>query len=206
MLSGMMLSGMTRVTGAILTVERAGGAWRRRIAPATDGGPRVACRLLCRTAAMLAIVLGAQPGSAARAAGVLKSRADEWITECNGSPGRIADCSITVPFWQTGNRGKGSFALVVMLQTGNVGIVGQPFPVRAVLRIDKNQPIECRQTRYCIFPASQAPAIVKQLEIGSLILVDVFTANSEFSFSLTAKGYQAGVAQIRAWGFRLSAD
>ena len=196
---------MTMVRAAIRFPETAGGLRRPRIPIPTGGAPRGAWRLLCQTAAILAIVLCAQPG-AARAAGVLKIRADEWITECDGSPGRIADCSITVPFWQTGNRGKGSFALVVMLQTGNVGIVGQPFPVRAVVRVDKNQPIECRQTRYCIFPASQALAIAKQLETGSLILVDVFTARSEFSFSLTPKGYQAGIAQIRAWGFRLPAD
>ncbi len=51
---------------------------------------------------------------------------------------RAGDCSITVPFWQAGYAGKGSFALVVMLDTGNIGIVGQPLPVRAVLRVDGN--------------------------------------------------------------------
>jgi hypothetical protein len=49
-----------------------------------------------------------------------KYRADEWIAESDPSPSTgAADCSIS-----------GSFALVVMLQTGNIG--GQPFPVRAV--------------------------------------------------------------------------
>ncbi len=153
-----------------------------------------------------ALVVAAQPGTAAVAVAALKFRADEWITECDGRPGRVADCSITVPFWEVGRRGKGSFALVVMLQTGNVGIVGQPYPVRAVLRVDKNPANECRQARYCIFPAAQAMAIVKQLETGSLILVDVFTARAEFSFSLTPKGYQAGIAQARAWGFDLPPD
>ena len=134
-------------------------------------------------------------------------RSDEWITECETSPGgRASDCSITVPFWQTRGDGDGSFALVVMLQTGNIGIVGQPFPVKAVLRVDKNPPIECKQARYCIFPSAQALAIVKQLEIGSLILIDVFTAKGTFSFSLTPKGYQAGIAKIRAWGYRLLPD
>jgi hypothetical protein len=74
-----------------------------------------------------------------------KSRADEWIAECDPSPSTgAADCSITVPFWQTHGGPSGSFALVVMLQTGNIGIVGQPFPVRAVLRVDKNPTMECR--------------------------------------------------------------
>jgi hypothetical protein len=141
------------------------------------------------------------------ASATLRFRADEWVTECGGSLGRpAADCSITVPFWQTGNGGKGSFALVVMLETGNIGIVGQPVPVKAVLRIDRNPPIECRSTRYCIFPTAQSLSAVRELEVGSLVLIDVFTARSHFAFSLTPKGYQAGVAQIRAWGYRLSGD
>jgi hypothetical protein len=129
-------------------------------------------------------------------------RSDEWITECESGAGNAApDCSITVPFWQT--QGGGSFALVVMLQTGNIGIVGQPFPEKAMLRVDKNPPIECRQLRYCVFPSAQALTAVKQLEVGSLILIDVFTAKGAFHFSLTPKGFQAGVAKIRAWGYRL---
>jgi hypothetical protein len=144
--------------------------------------------------------LSAQFVVPASAAGEQTFRSDEWITECSiGS----SDCSITVPFWQTqGNRG-GSFALVVMLQTGNIGIVGQPPPVRAVLRVDKNPPIECRDTPYCIFPGAQAMATVKHLQVASLILIDVFTAKAKFNFSLTAKGYRAGIAKIRAWGYRL---
>src|SRR5947208_2083296 len=98
------------------------------------------------------------------AAGGQKFRADEWITECDSSPSVIGapDCSITVPFWQTQGEPKGSFALVVMLQTGNIGIVGQPFPIKAVLRVDKNPPIECRQERYCVFPSPQALTVLKQ--------------------------------------------
>jgi hypothetical protein len=132
-----------------------------------------------------------------------KFRADEWLTECGSGAGSdTADCSITVPFWQTHGNPRGSFALVVMLQTGNIGIVGQPSPVRAVLRVDKNPPIECSQPRYCVFPSIQAPAVLKQLKAGSLILVDVYTEKGAFNFSLTPKGYQAGLAQIRAWGYR----
>jgi hypothetical protein len=134
-------------------------------------------------------------------------RSDEWITECDAGPGSGApDCSITVPFWQAQDGRDGSFALVVMLQTGNIGIVGQPFPVKAVLRVDKNPPIECRQTRYCIFPSTQALTVANQLKVGSLILIDVVTAKGTFRFSLTPKGYQAGMAKIRAWGYRLLLD
>ena len=137
----------------------------------------------------------------------LRFRADEWLTECgSGSGHRVADCSITVPFWQAGENGKGSFALVVMLDTGNIGIVGQPFPVRAVLHIDKNLPIECRTTRYCVFPTSQSAAAVRELEVASLVLIDVFTTKSHFTFSLTPKGFQAGLAQIRAWGYQNPTD
>ena len=78
--------------------------------------------------------------------------------------------------------------------------------MKAVIRVDKNPPIECRQTRYCIFPSAQSLMAVKQLKVGSLILIDVFTAKGVFSFSLTPKGYQAGIAKIRAWGYRLSPD
>jgi hypothetical protein len=131
-------------------------------------------------------------------------RSDEWITECETDPASgVPDCSITVPFWQARGEGDGSFALVVMLQTGNIGIVGQPFPVKAVLRVDKNPPIECRQTRYCVFPIAQALAVTNQLKVGSLILIDVVTAKGTFSFSLTPKGYQAGMAKIQAWGYRV---
>ena len=137
----------------------------------------------------------------------MRFRADEWVTECGGSLGSPAtDCSITVPFWQTGDDGKGSFALVVMLETGNIGIVGQPVPVKAVLRIDRNPPIECRATRYCIFPTAQSLSAVRELGVGALVLIDVFTTRSHFAFSLTPKGYQAGVAQIRAWGYQIPGD
>lgn len=158
-------------------------------------------RLLTVMVLILAVYL--QTPAASSAAGGQRYRADEWITECDSSPSLgAADCSITVPFWQTHSQTRGSFALVVMLQTGNIGIVGQPFPTRAVLRVDKNPPVECRQARYCVFPSGQAFAVLKQLEIGALILIDVYTERGAFSFSLTPKGFQAGIAQIRAWGYR----
>lgn len=134
-------------------------------------------------------------------------RADDWVIECDGSPGGAGpECSLTVPFWQTGDQGKGSFALVIMLQTGNIGIVGQPPPTRAMMRVDKNPPIECRQARYCLFPPAASLGVVKELQGASLILIDVFTEKSQFHFSVSPKGYQAGLAQIRAWGYRQVAD
>lgn len=160
-----------------------------------------------RPALVLAIAVAALLRAADPASATLKFRADEWITECGGSPGgRAGDCSITVPFWQAGYAGKGSFALVVMLDTGNIGIVGHPVPVKAVLRVDGNPAIECRAAQYCIFPSGQSGAIVRELGVGALVLIDVFTRKSHFAFSLTPKGYQAGIAQIRAWGYSLPGD
>ena len=161
------------------------------------------------SAAVLVFAAWTLLGAAGAASATLRFRADEWVTECGGSlrsPATATDCSITVPFWQTGDDGKGSFALVVMLETGNIGIVGQPIPVKAVLRIDRNPPIECRATRYCVFPTAQSPSAVRELGVGALVLIDVFTTRSHFAFSLTAKGYQAGVAQIRAWGYQVPGD
>ena len=155
------------------------------------------------TALIVWLISSVWPWGASPAAEGPKFRADEWVTECDSRPGPgPPDCSITVPFWQTRGGPKGSFALVVMLQTGNMAIVGQPFPNRAVLRVDKNPPIECKQARYCVFPSIPALAVLNQLKIGSLVLIDVYTEKGEFSFSLTPKGFQAGIAKIRAWGYR----
>lgn len=132
-------------------------------------------------------------------------QADEWIAEC-GNRAEQGACSIMVPFWQTAVGGRGSFVLVIMLQTGNVAIVGIPAPVKAVLRVDKGLPATCQGGRYCVFPAAQSLAIVRQLAKASLILIDVFTAKSEFSFSLSVTGYRAGIAQIRAWGYQVIAQ
>jgi hypothetical protein len=161
------------------------------------------CRRLHAAASVLVFFL-AHASDGCLAAATEKYRADEWITECVSGPSTgAADCSLTVPFSQGRGASMGSFALVVMLQTGNIGIVGQPFPTRALLRVDRNPPIECRQARYCVFPSVQAFAVLRQLKTGSLILIDVFTEKAAFNFSLTPKGYQAGIAQIRAWGYRI---
>jgi hypothetical protein len=160
-----------------------------------------------RAAGIFHLALVAQTLSPLPAAGEETFRSDEWITECDAGPrGGASDCSITLPFWQARGNQAGSFALVVMLQSGNIGIVGQPFPVKAVIQVDKNPPIECRQTRYCIFPSAQSLVVVKQLKVGSLVLIDVVTAKGVFSFSSTPKGYQAGIAKIRAWGYHLLLD
>lgn len=155
--------------------------------------PRGLCSLL-----VVALLLWAPA-----ALSMQRFQADEWVTECGRAPATgSANCSIMVPFWQLAEGGMGSFALVVMLQTGNIGIVGSPAPVRAVLRVDKGQPVTCRAARYCIFPAAQSLEMVKQLAKASLILIDVYTARSQFSFSLSPMGYQAGIAQVRAWGYQ----
>jgi len=158
-----------------------------------------------RSGLALTLVAGASLVGVAPALGSeQRYQADEWIAECGGQPGSGGTCSITVPFWQTADDGRGSFALVVMLQTGDVGLVGTPAPVRAVLRIDKNPAAVCRAERYCMFPAAQSLVLRRELDDASLILIDVFTAKSRFSFSLSPKGYRAGVAQIRAWGYPLN--
>lgn len=156
-----------------------------------------------RRAVILLLVISASAVAVTAAAGEQKFQSDEWVTECDTATG-APDCSITVPFWQGERQRDGAFALVVMIQTGNIGIVGQPSPTRAVLRVDKNPPIECRQARYCIFPSARA--VFRQLKDASLIVVDVITAKGTFSFNLTPKGYQAGIAKIRSWGYRLPGE
>jgi hypothetical protein len=149
-----------------------------------------------------AALLGLASGTSAEQ----RYQADEWIAECSGVPGSLGSCSITVPFWQAADGGKGSFALVVMLQTGDVGLVGTPPPARAVLRVDSNPQAVCQGQRYCIFPAAQSLALLRELDHAELILIDVYTAKGHYSFSLSPKGYHASVAQIRAWGYALNAD
>lgn len=142
---------------------------------------------------------------AARAApAVRRYQSDDWIAVCETAPGSGApECSITVPFGGIQNGAKGAFALLVVLDSGSIGIVGRPFPVHADLRVDGNRPIECRQPRYCLFPPEESLAAIKELDEGSLILIDISTARASFHFSLTPRGYQAGIAEIRAWGYRL---
>ena len=145
--------------------------------------------------------------AAGDASATLRFRADEWVTECGGSLGSpAADCSITVPFWQTGSDGKGSFALVVMLETGNIGIVGQPVPVKAVLRVDGNPPIECRAAQYCIFPTAPI-SLCRQGARDRLAgphrcLYDA----SPFRLQPDAKGLPGRSGADTSWGYRLRGD
>jgi hypothetical protein len=191
---------------------RVAAARRRRMPRGCDGGPRPPlCPAANRRRAWLGLFLVAllrgQSIAPVAAATVEKYRSDEWITVCEPEPGTgTIGCSITALFGEVQNGQGGRFALAVLLDTGDIGIVGRPFPVRAVLRIDNDLPIECREWRYCVFPRDQSRAAIKELEVGSLILVDVFTARASFRFSLTPRGYQAGIAQIRAWGHRFPPD
>ena len=158
-----------------------------------------------RSGLALALFTGASlVGVAPAVATEQRYQADDWIAECDGPADNGSACSITVPFWQTADEGRGSFALVVMLQTGDIGLVGTPPPMRAVLRIDKNPEAVCRGEHYCVFPSGQALALRRELDDASLILIDVYTAKSRFSFSLSPIGYRAGLAQIRAWGYPLA--
>jgi hypothetical protein len=136
-----------------------------------------------------------------------KYRSDDWVTVCEPAPGsHSSGCSLTVPVEGVQHGIRGAFALVVVLDSGMIGIVGEPYPVRAVLRIDNDPPIECREWRYCLFPPDQSLDAIKELAAASLILIDVQTARATFRFSLTPRGYQAGIAQIRAWGYRVPWD
>jgi hypothetical protein len=182
-----------------------------RIASRTGRDSRVAPILSARgidlrrhlPRALFAVALAGQ--FVASAAAGQKYQSGDWITECEAGAG-TPECSIMIPFSKSENGERGAFALAVVLQTGDIGIVGQPSPLRAVLHIGNNPPIECREPHYCLFPRDQSLAAIGQLNAASVILVDVLTAKTSFKFSLTTRGYQAGLAQIRAWGYRLSAD
>ena len=157
-------------------------------------------------AAFLAGLFCGSLAVSARAA-VGRYQSDAWITVCEPEAGtKTAGCSLTVPFGGVQNDRRGAFAMVVALDSEMIGIVGLPYPVRAMLRIDKDPPIECRETRYCLFSQDQSLAAIKELKVGSLILIDVYTSRATFRFSLTPRGYQAGIAQIRAWGDQLPWD
>jgi hypothetical protein len=158
---------------------------------------RMTARLCLEALALWAGFLGRAAATAAN----LTFQADNWTAECD--IGRLrggdGDCSVTGVFQDIGvGSAAGSFALLVALQPAAVAIVGQPFPVKAQLRIDANPAFTCAGDRYCIFPAAETKAIVAELKRGSLILVDVVTAKNVYRASLSTKGYQASIAKIRA--------
>jgi len=132
----------------------------------------------------------------------LRFQADSWITECE-TTFPPADCSLTAVLRDIENGGaSGSFAVVIGLESVLVAVVGQPFPVRATLRVDKYPPARCVGPRYCLFTNIDSEKLISELAVGTLILVDVFTAKNTFRSSLSTKGYHAGIAKIRAASYR----
>ena len=175
-------------------MRRYGGALRPM--PASGGW-----RGLAAGCAMLLPALCALPAAAE------KYQSDEWVTECGVGPETGArECTITVPFQEREKGQKGAFALVVALSSGDLAVVGEPVPQRAVLQVDGNPAIECKEPRYCLFAPGDSRTLLDELRTGSVILIDVFTAKAAFKASLTARGYRAGIAQIRAWGYPLAGD
>ena len=123
-----------------------------------------------------------------------------WTTECRGGRDARA-CSLIVPFSRIEHGQRADYTLAVLLSTGDIAIVGKPPPVRAVLRIGNNPPMECRESQPCLFPRDRSIDAILQLRTAPVILIDVLNSKSSFKFSLTTHGYQAGLAQIRAWGY-----
>ena|SRR5436305_8326206 len=140
----------------------------------------------------------------AGAAEVIKFQSDDWITECDTAHETPEDdCSIIGVFRNTTPEGvKGSFSLLADLKNNQVAVVGEPPPIRASLRIDRSPALVCAGTPHCIFSSSDAESIARQLQAGSLLLIDVFTAKGLIRFSLNTKGYRAGLAKIYAYGYR----
>ena len=160
------------------------------------GDRRTRCRgwraLLAALAAFGSVVQSA-PGTGAE-----RFQADDWRAECEGrKPG--TECSIIVPFRP--NRHDGSFALALDTQSGVIAIVGQPPPLAATLQIDKNPAIRCSGPRFCLFAVRDSAAAAGQLDVGSVALIDVVTKEGVFRSSLSAKGYRAARAKIRAWTY-----
>lgn len=136
-------------------------------------------------------------------AAALRFRVGDWVTECRTS----ADCSVTGLFQQTNLDGRrGSFAVVIMLGSRQLAVVGAPYPIRAKLQIDKNDPAECVGARYCIFPSGEARRAIGELGAGSLVLIDVYTAGGVFRSSLSTIGYQSSLAELQADGYTIPAS
>jgi len=142
------------------------------------------------------------PWTAAAFAADLTFQADNWTAECQiGGQQRAidGDCSVTGVFQDIdAGSAAGSFALLVAVQPPAVAIVGQPFPLRGRLRIDANPEFHCAGPRYCIFPPADTREIIRELSRGSLVLVDIATVKGAYRASLSATGFQASLAKIRA--------
>jgi invasion protein IalB len=131
-------------------------------------------------------------------ASALQFQAGDWTTDCEIEKKGSGDCSIIGVLKGNGASGtKGSFALAVELQTGQVVLVGKPDPIGAVIRVDKSQPTECRGTP-CLVPSDQAETLIAKLSTGRLVLVDLFSRNEIFRLSITTAGYRSGLSKILA--------
>jgi len=156
-------------------------------------------RGLRSTAATFAIVAAWSGflGVAAATAAAEQFRADDWLTECDGRSG----CSVMVPFHPLGSGGgAGSYALAFALDGGLVTIVGTPPPISAAVQVDRNLPFHCSGAP-CLFSPGDSARLAGQLAGGSMVLVEVKSGRGRFHASVGAKGYQAGIAKLRAWSY-----
>jgi hypothetical protein len=154
--------------------------------------------------ARVAIVLCLIPGLIRAApAAPIKLQADDWVTECDTRHETAdGDCSIIGVFRNTSTGGpKGSYSLLVDLKNGRVAVVGEPTPMRSTLRIDKFPALEWAGTPYCIFASTDAAIIRRELAIGFEILADVASNKGISRASLSTKGYNVGLAKVRAGGW-----
>lgn len=153
-----------------------------------QGARRIALKLAYIAVPILALLIAG-----------FEFKSDEWITDCAVEK-RSGDCSIIGVFRGTGKAGtKGSFSIAVDLQSEVVAVVGEPFPIKATIRIDKHPPIQCVGERYCLMSISDSQTLIDSLQSGNIILLDVFTAKDTFLLSMTAQGFRAGFDKIRAY-------
>ena len=132
------------------------------------------------------------------ASSALQFQAGDWMTDCEIEKKGSGDCSIIGTLKGNSASGtKGSFALAVELQTGQVVLVGKPEPIGAVIRVDKSQPTGCKGIP-CLIPSGQAEILIAELSTGRLVLVDLFSRNETFRLSITTAGYRSGLAKILA--------
>jgi hypothetical protein len=127
-------------------------------------------------------------------------RSGDWTTECKGSE-TAPECSVIVPLSSTEKGQRGTYFLAVLLSAGDIAILGDPPPIRAILRIGNNPAMECRESQPCLFPRDRSIDAFLQLASAQVVLVDVLTAKATFKFSLTTQGYRAGLRQMSAWGY-----
>ncbi len=129
-------------------------------------------------------------------------QADNWTADCRigGQPRAIdGDCAVTGVFQDVDvGSAAGAFALLVALNPAAVAIVGQPAPREARLRVDAGPAFRCTGRRHCIFPAAETKKIIRELRRGSLILIDVATAQHAYRASLSTRGLRASLAKISA--------